>query len=177
MSTPEHENTLDVLPVFDDHHGRPEVWSGLTIDGLVGNPTVLTESDLADLTQRSLTDDFNCLEGWSVPDQTWDGVPLSVLLDIAGPLPNARYAAISAADYSVTVALDDSASSILLATRLNDSPLSADHGGPCRLVMVQQTCYSSIKWVDTIRLTEEMPRETAQEIAASRNAGGPATTP
>ena len=178
MPNPEPETTLNSLPVFDDHHGRPEAWSGLRIDGLVQNPTVLMESDLADLTQASLTDDFRCVDGWSVPDQNWEGVPLSVLLDTAGPLPNAKYAAISAADFSVTVPLEPDVSHVLLATRLNGAALEADHGGPCRLVMVEQACYSSVKWVDTIRLTEEMPIETAQEIAAARNSSrAAATTP
>lgn len=171
------QNTRAALPVFDDHHGRPELWPGLTIEGLVQRPAVLTESDLADLTQRSLTDDFRCLEGWSVPDQTWDGVPLSVLLDIVEPLPNATYAAISAADFSVTVPLGADTANILLATRLNGSSLPAQHGGPCRLVAVDQACYASVKWVDRIRITEKMPTETAREIAAARNAGRGSTTP
>ena len=170
MSDPKREKTLDALPVFTGHHGQPEVWPGLRIDGLVSNPTLLTERDLVELTQQSLTDDFRCLEGWSVPDQNWEGVPLSVLLDIAGPLPSATYAAISAADFSVTVPLDADVSNVLLATRLNGAPLYKDHGGPCRLVMVEQACYSSVKWVDAIRLTEEMPEETARDIAAARNA-------
>ena len=170
MSNPKPETTLDSLPVFKDHHGQPEVWPGLRIDGLVRNPTVLTEADLSKLTRQSLTDDFRCLEGWSVPDQNWEGVPLSVLLDLAGPLPSARYVAISAADFSVTVPLDGDTSNVLLATRLNGAPLETDHGGPCRLVMVEQACYSSVKWVDAIRITEEMPEETAREIAAARNA-------
>lgn len=177
MQNSGQETTLSSLPVFDNHHGRPEVWSGLRINGLVQNPTVLTETDLADLTQRSLTDDFRCLEGWSVLDQTWDGVPLSVLLDSAGPLSNAKYAAISAADFSVTVPLEPDVSHVLLATRLNGAPLALDHGGPCRLVMVEQACYSSVKWVDTIRLTEEVPTETARDIAAARNAARDSTTP
>ena len=170
MSNPEPGTTLNSLPVFTDHHGRPDLWPGLSIEGLAQTPTRLTDADLAALTQQSLTDDFRCLEGWSVPDQNWQGVPLSVLLDIAGPLPNARYAAISAADFSVTVPLDADVSNVLLATRLNGAPLEPDHGGPCRLVMVEQACYSSVKWVDTIRLTEEMPVATAREIAAARNA-------
>ena len=170
MSNPEPGTTLNSLPVFKDHHGRPDVWPGLRIEGLVRNPTFLTEADLSELTRQSLTDDFRCLEGWSVPDQNWEGVPLSVLFDIAGPLPNARYAAISAADFSVTVPLDANVSNILLATRLNGAPLEPDHGGPCRLVMVEQACYTSVKWVDTFRLTEEMPVTTAREIAAARNA-------
>ncbi len=166
----ESETTLNSLPVFEDHHGRPEVWPGLRVEGLVQNPTVLTERDLADLTQRSLTDDFKCLEGWTAPGQAWEGAPLSLVLSIAGPLANARYAAISAADYSVAVPLDADTSQVLLATRLNGAPLGVDHGGPCRLVMVAQACYASVKWVDAIRLTADMPEETARAIASARNA-------
>ena len=177
MSNPEPGTTLDSLPVFTDHHGRPELWPGLRIDGLVSNPTMLTEPDLVQLTQQSLIDDFRCLEGWTVPDQNWQGVPLSVLLEIAEPLPSAKFAAVSAADFSVTVPLDAEVSNVLLATRLNGAPLDEDHGGPCRLVMVEQACYSSVKWVNAIRLTEEMPRETARDIAAARNAARGTTTP
>ena len=177
MTSSQRENTLDSLPIFTDHHGRPETWPGLRIEGLVRNPTLLTKADLDSLTQQSITDDFRCLEGWSVPDQDWEGVPLSVVLDIARPLPNAGYAAISAADYSVTVPLDVDASQVLLATRLNGAPLEADHGGPCRLVIVDQACYASIKWVDCIRLTEAPPEDTAREIAAARNAALRPTDP
>ena len=171
MTNLEQQATLNSLPVFKDHHGQPDVWPGLRLEGLVRNPTVLTAADLADLTQRSLTDDFRCLEGWSVPDQNWDGVPLAVLLEIAEPLPNARFAAISAADFTVAVPLDANVSNVLLATRLNGATLTPDHGGPCRLVMVAQACYSSVKWVDCIRLTADLPVETAREIAGARNAG------
>ena len=177
MTGAEHEGTLDTLPVFDDHHGRPEVWSGLRMEGLVQKPCVFHEKDLAELTQRGMTEDFRCLEGWAVPDQDWDGVPLSILLEIAEPMPDAKYAAISAADYSVTVPLDADVSNILLATRLNGFPLTEEHGGPCRLIAVDQACYASIKWVDRIRLTEEMPKETAQELAGARNASRGSTTP
>ena len=177
MSDTQPENTLDALPVFTDHHGRPDAWPGLRIEGLVHSPTLFAQADLEALTQQILTDDFRCLEGWSVPDQTWEGVPLSKLLDVARPLPNASYASISAADFSVTVPLDDGVPDILLATRLNGAALPPEHGGPCRLVAVDQACYASVKWVDSIRLSEEMPKETAREIAAARNSARSVTTP
>ena len=28
----------DTLPVFDHHHGRPETWPGLRVEGLVQRP-------------------------------------------------------------------------------------------------------------------------------------------
>lgn len=170
MSDATPGSVYDALPVFERHHGRPEVWPGLRVGGLVQRPVTLSATELADLTDAAIVDDFRCVEGWSVPGQQWEGVPLSALLDITGPLPNARYAAISAADYTVAIPLGD-ADDVLLATRLNDAELPAQHGGPCRLVSVGQACYASVKWVDAIRLTDAMPRETARDIAMARNAG------
>ena len=42
--------------------------------------------------------------------------------------------------------------------------------------MVEQACYSSVKWVDAIRLAEDMPEETARDITAARNAARCPTT-
>ena len=170
MSTSNSGPIFDALPVFNHHHGRPERWAGLRVEGLVRRPTVFSAEQLADLTRQSLTDDFRCVEGWSVPDQEWEGVPLARLLEAVEPMPNARYAAISAADFTVGVALTD-ADTALLATRLNGYDLPEEHGGPCRLVSAGQACYASVKWVDSIRLGEEMPVDTARDIAMARNAG------
>ena len=161
--------TYQALPVFDDHHGRPEVWSGLRIDGLVQNPTVLTEADLHAIAAQTLTDDFRCVEGWSVPGQVWEGAPLAALLELAGPQPEAAYAAVSAADFTVAIPLDGDVASVLLATGLNGAPLAPEHGGPCRLVSAGQACHASVKWVDRIRLTAHRPEETAAAIAGARN--------
>ena len=159
----------DTLPVFSHHHGRPDSWAGLRVEGMVQRPAVFTAEQLTELTRQALTDDFRCTEGWSVPDQEWEGVLLSTLVEAAGPLPNARYAAVSASDFTIGIALAD-ADTALLATRLNGADLPEEHGGPCRLVSAGQACYASVKWVDSIRLCEEMPAETAREIAMARNA-------
>ncbi len=170
MTQPEHASVFDVLPVFDNHHGRPAVWPGLRVEGLVERPTMFTAVELLELTRQTIVDDFRCVEGWSAPGQEWEGVPLAVLLDIVKLLPGARFAAIAAMDFNVGVALDDP-SGVLLATRLNGADLPEEHGGPCRLVSVGQACYASVKWVDSITLTDVAPDETAREIAMARNAG------
>lgn len=170
MTQPEHASVYDALPVFDNHHGRPEVWPGLRVEGLVERPSVFSAAELLKLTRQTIVDDFRCVEGWSAPGQAWEGVPLAVLLSIVKPLPAARFAAIAAMDFSVGVALDDP-SSVLLATRLNGADLPEEHGGPCRLVSVGQACYASVKWVDSITLTDAPPEETAREIAMARNGG------
>ncbi len=170
MTQPEHGAVYDALPVFDNHHGRPEVWPGLRVNGLVERPTVFSAAELLELTRQTIVDDFRCVDGWTAPGQEWEGVPLAVLLDTVKPLPSARFAAIAAMDFSVGVALDDP-SGVLLATRLNGADLAAEYGGPCRLVSVGQACYASVKWVDSITLTDVAPQETAREIAMARNSG------
>lgn len=170
MTQPENALVLESLPVFDNHHGRPEVWPGLTVKGLVERPTVFSAAELMELTRQTIVDDFWCVEGWSAPGQEWEGVPLAVLLDIVRPMPTARFAAVAAADFQVGVALEDP-SGVLLATRLNGEDLPEAHGGPCRLVSVGQACYARVKWVDSITLTDVAPQETAREIAMARNDG------
>ncbi len=171
MTQPDNARVLDALPVFDNHHGRPEAWPGLRVEGLVERPTVFSAAELLELTRQTIIDDFQCVDGWSAPGQEWEGVPLAVLLDIVKPRPGARFAAIAAMDFSVGVALGDP-SGVLLATRLNGVDLPEEHGGPCRLVSIGQACYASVKWVDSITLTDTAPEETAREIAMARNAGG-----
>jgi DMSO/TMAO reductase YedYZ molybdopterin-dependent catalytic subunit len=54
------------------------------VDGLVGRPLQLTRSDLVGLPQDNLTDDFTCLQGWTVPALKWNGVALQTVLSLAG---------------------------------------------------------------------------------------------
>lgn len=169
---------LNRLPVFDNHVGRPEQWTGLRVDGLVAAPQTFSATDLEAFADAVLTDDFRCEEGWQVDNQRWEGVSLAELLQVVRPLPTARYAEVSAAEYSIAVPLfaSDEAGSegltpvrALLANRLNGAALPEAHGGPCRLVIAGAVCYASVKWVDHIRLTAECPEETAPQLAAKRN--------
>ena len=166
MSNPEVK--LNRLPVFDHHYGRPESWPGLRVEGLVAEARTFSATELAGLAATILTDDFRCEEGWSVADQKWEGSTLAEILQVVRPLPEARYAEVSAADYRVVVPLTD-ATHALLANRLNDETLPEEHGGPCRLVLAGAACYASIKWVDRICLTADRGEETAQQIASQRS--------
>jgi hypothetical protein len=87
---------LNRLPVFEDHHGRPERWTGLWVDGLAAAPRTFSAADLEALANARLTDDFRCEEGWRVDQQAWEGVSLAELLQVVRPLPTARYAQVAA---------------------------------------------------------------------------------
>ena len=69
MTQPEHAPVYGALPVFDSHHGRPEIWPGLMVTGLVERPAVFRAAELAELTRQTIVDDFRCVEGWSAPGQ------------------------------------------------------------------------------------------------------------
>ena len=60
---------LNRLPVFDDHHGRPERWTGLRVDGLAAAPRTFSAADLEALANARLTVDVRCEEGWRVDNQ------------------------------------------------------------------------------------------------------------
>ena len=159
---------LESLPLFPDH-GQPSSWSGLRIDGLVQKPLALSLESLQKLPQKSWTEDFTCEEGWTVSSQAWEGVPLSAALEMASLLPEARHVAISAADFTIGLTLDEAMlPNVLLASRLNGQPLPQEHGGPCRLVAEGKECFDSIKWVDHIQVTASRPVDTAKQIALSR---------
>ncbi len=157
---------LDALPV---HPGGPTVSDHprLVVDGLVARRLELTPDDLASLPLAEVTDDFRCLEGWSVPGLHWRGVALATLLDKAGVDATARTVQASAGDFSVPLTIDQ-ARSALLATRLDDRPLPREHGWPVRLVVPGADCFTSIKWLDRIELRAEPGPNTGREIALGR---------
>jgi DMSO/TMAO reductase YedYZ molybdopterin-dependent catalytic subunit len=152
-------------------------WPGrLRIDGLVSRPLDLTPTDLAAMPQQDFTDDFTCVEGWTVPALAWRGVPLSLILDMAGVRPQARWVQASAGDFSLPLPLE-AAGAALLALRLGDEPLAPEHGGPVRLVVPGGVCYSSIKWLDRIELRHQPAANSGRAIALARLPGTAADVP
>ena len=155
------------LPVHsprDDKGIPPRV---LRIDGLVGHCLELTLADLERLPQQDLTDDFTCLEGWTVPGIRWRGVLLGTVLSLTEPRLEARYVQASAGDFSVSLPRDH-AERALLAIRLDESAVPLEHGGPVRLVVPEGECFMNIKWLDHLELRTEPGANTAETIALGR---------
>ena len=48
----------------------------------------------------------------------------------------------------------------MVALRHNDAPLTAEHGGPCRLVVAGRAGRWSVKWLERIDLLAEAPEDT-----------------
>jgi DMSO/TMAO reductase YedYZ molybdopterin-dependent catalytic subunit len=159
----------EALPVHEEHRRsdtdlRTHI---LRIDGLVGHCLELTLADLERLPQHDLADDFTCLEGWTVPNVKWRGVLLETLRSLAKFRPEARYVQASAGEFSISLPLDR-AEQVLLALRLNDQAVPAEHGGPVRLIVPGGQCFTSIKWLDHLELRSEPGTNTAERIARAR---------
>lgn len=154
------------LPV----HSVPQTVSlqgQLRVEGRVARALDLTVDDLAALDQQATTGDYTCLEGWTVRDLRWQGVPLAAVLERAEADPAARWVEASAGDFSISLPID-LARRALLALRLADGPLPIAHGGPVRLVVPDGDCYTSVKWLDRIDVRDQPGPNTGRTIALGR---------
>jgi len=171
----EPQRILTQLPL----HPTPEVSSEpyrLLIDGAVVQVTELSIDDLRALAGEELAEDFACLEGWVVPGQVWAGVPLSAVLRLAQPSPQAAWVRVSFDSFVWPLPIER-AGDALLALDLNGGPLTREHGAPVRLVVRGGECFTSVKWVDRLELSTTAGENTAEQIARARiwgEPGGPA---
>lgn len=108
-------------------------------------------AELAALPQTTASLPIACVEGWS-QSASWTGVPVSVLLRLAGGEPGARLRVSSLEERGVygrsTLPGTHTRDPLtLLALRLNGSPLDLDHGFPCRLIAPSRPGVLQTKWV------------------------------
>lgn len=157
---------LAALPV---HPVPPEVVDArpLVVHGLVNRARVLDAAEVATLPHMDLEADFSCEEGWTATAIRWRGVPLKALVDLAGPLAEARYVRVVAGTYEVTLPLtrlDD----VLVCDGLDGRPLPRRHGGPWRLLVRGGECFTSVKWVERLEVTIDEGESTAGPTALRR---------
>jgi DMSO/TMAO reductase YedYZ molybdopterin-dependent catalytic subunit len=131
----------------------------LGISGLVRTPGSYSLADLSALPQTTLVRDFHCVTGWRVLQVPWQGVRLAELIDAAGPMPAATAVRFRSFDgrYSESLTLAQACrADVLVALRLQDRPVSHDHGGPVRMYVAPMYGYKSTKWLSSIELTSDV---------------------
>ncbi|WAL76113.1 molybdopterin-dependent oxidoreductase [Kitasatospora sp. YST-16] len=136
---------------------RGEADYTLTVDGLVDRPTTLRLADLRSLPQRRIVHDVQCVTGWRVPATPFEGVPLSALLDAAGVRADARAVSFGCFDgaYTESLTLEQARrDDVLVALRMQDTPIGHAHGGPVRLYVAPMYFYKSAKWLSSITVTD-----------------------
>lgn len=125
----------------------------LRVDGLVRRPLSLSLSQLQAMPRRTQITRHDCVEGWSAIGQ-WTGVPLRLLLNQAGLLPQARYVVFHCADdygpgkyYESVDLIDAHHPQTILAWALNGEALPITNGAPLRLRVERQLGYKQAKYV------------------------------
>ena len=163
------DQILDHLPVLSDVTQESQ-WERLSVRGLVERPLELDNDSLLTLARQGITEDFNCVEGWVVPDQKWEGVPVSTLLSLSKPLPEAKHLRFSSGSYNVSLSMEEvDSSSVIIALRLNGEALPREHGGPCRLIAEAKKGNFSVKWIDLIEVIATSVEDSGHLITISNS--------
>ena len=141
-------------------HSRSEADYKLEVGGFVDAPTTLTMADLRAMPATRMTKDFQCVTGWRVNDVKWVGVRLSEVMDRAGVKDGAwgvRFVSFDGV-YTETLSMEQARrDDVIVAYEMEGKPVSSAHGGPARLYVAPMYGYKSIKWLQTIELTETEP--------------------
>lgn len=131
----------------------------LDIFGLVQHEVSLTWEEFLALPRTQVFADFHCVTRWSRLDNTWTGVAVSTLLELAGGVkPEAKFVGALGYDYGWTTNLpiaDFLSADALVAIEHDGQPLSPEHGGPARLIVPQLYAWKSAKWLGGIELLAE----------------------
>lgn len=147
-----------------DHQGiiqeLPEIDRGswvLTVDGEVENPLSLSWEAFMELPQVESMSDFHCVEGWSVLNCRWEGVPFRALVERVKPKTAGGYVWFECADgYTTSLPLEDlMGGDVILAHRLNGEDLPQPLGGPVRLVVPGKYAYKSPMWLTRVSFMAE----------------------
>ena len=148
----------------------------IEVGGLVQKPLTLDIEDLSKFDQEDRVYRFRCVEGWSMVIP-WGGFPLKKLLDLVGPLGQAKYVAFQSFydpeqmqssfsagiefPYVEGLRIDEAIHPLtILATGLYCKAIPNQNGAPVRLVVPWKYGFKSIKSIAKITLTESEPPTT-----------------
>lgn len=138
----------------------------LEIGGYVERPMTLTMGELRELAGGySQTTMHNCVQGFSSVGE-WGGVPLSVLLDLAKPLPGATDVVFHCFQnmgrddaiypegwyYESCPMMEARQPQTLVATSLDGEAIPIKNGAPVRVRQEISTGFRSAKWVERIEV-------------------------
>jgi DMSO/TMAO reductase YedYZ molybdopterin-dependent catalytic subunit len=131
----------------------------LELFGLVEQPLALTWEQLQALPRVKVFADFHCVTRWSRLGNLWEGVSVQELLKRAGGLrAGAKFVIAHGHDEGYTTNLplaDFLAADVLVADRHDGGPLTAEHGGPLRLVVPRLYAWKSAKWLRGLEFAAE----------------------
>ncbi|NUR14441.1 MAG: sulfite oxidase-like oxidoreductase [Bradyrhizobium sp.] len=159
---------LGVVPPVSRERWRLDVY------GAVENPVFWTFEEFIAQKQARFTSDIHCVTSWSRYDNEWEGLATRELLAVCQPREDARFVVLHSYDgYTTNLVLEDfAAEDALLAHSWSGQPLTAEHGGPVRLVVPHLYFWKSAKWLQAIEFrTGDAPG--FWEVRGYHNRGDP----
>lgn len=129
----------------------------LCVTGMVDHTLSLSLEEFEALPQVEVVADMHCVTSWSRLDNVWRGVSAKYLMELAGPLPEARFVSVSCdGGYTTNLPLAELyEGDALFATHHDGEPLTPGHGHPLRLVIPRLYGWKSAKWVREVELVSE----------------------
>jgi DMSO/TMAO reductase YedYZ molybdopterin-dependent catalytic subunit len=149
-------------PLEDEAYQRLETggfagWR-LAVDGMVARPASFSLAQLRSYPSRSQITHLACEEGWSFIAE-WTGIPLSDMLRLVDPLPQARFVVYFSMERGWWDSLDMAEAmhpQTLVTYGMNGGDLPVGHGGPLRLRVPRQLGYKSVKYVTRLTVTDSL---------------------
>jgi DMSO/TMAO reductase YedYZ molybdopterin-dependent catalytic subunit len=132
-----------------------ERWT-FRVEGLVERPVEWTWDQIHTLPPSRYSGDIHCVTTWSKFGMTFDGVSVDTLLEAARPTADATHVlAFSHSGYTTNLPLDDvRGGKAWVVWHADGTPLTAEHGGPARLLVPHLYFWKSAKWVAGLRLLD-----------------------
>ena len=145
--------TYGLTPRFD-----PKTWR-FRCFGLVEQEVSWTWPEFLALPRAEVTCDIHCVTHWSRLDNRFEGVPFREILRRIRVKPDATHVLVHAdPDYTTNLALEDLlGDDVLLATKHDGQDLTAEHGGPLRLVVPKLYFWKSAKWLRGLEFLDVNP--------------------
>jgi methionine sulfoxide reductase catalytic subunit len=161
---------------------KTDPWT-LEIDGLIAKPLKFEVNGLVrklgGLEQRNYR--HRCVEAWSMVIP-WDGFPLRKLIELARPLPAARFVKFTSFldtdaapnqnssqvpwPYTEGLTLEEAMNELsFLATGIYGKPIANQNGAPIRLVVPWKYGFKGIKSITRIEFTDMQPRTLWNQVA------------
>ena len=156
---PPGQKLTDKWPVL--HHGSVQKidvkkWT-FKITGLVDKERSFSYDEFIGLPQVEVFSDIHCVTTWSRLNNTWEGVSASVIKDLVRIKGEAKYVMVEGAGgFTTNLPLDDFfQEDVLFALKHDGQAITAEHGGPVRLVVPRLYFWKSAKWVTGLKFMAE----------------------
>jgi DMSO/TMAO reductase YedYZ molybdopterin-dependent catalytic subunit len=154
---PPGQHVIEEWPVL--HHGQVHHidslnWN-LRLFGLVDNERTLSYSELTELPQIKVLSDIHCVTSWSRLNNLWEGIASLQIKKLVEISSDAKFVIVHAAvNFTTNLSiLDFFQPDVLLAVKHDGDKLSANHGGPVRLVIPRLYFWKSAKWITGLEFT------------------------